>query len=250
MPRGKAVAEWVARFPEESLSTLGHLRCLPEVEATRRGKMVWLRGRGVASPSLRRVPDLEMYDLDAHGLLRHQGKRVPFASLPELNWQPLTSLWELSLPPTIFPAHRPAPCDVMLHPSAEPQDAKAMMVQPGALIQWAETAPQVRLDPLQFAASDDGRVLVLGDILPPVMGTQFWATGQVYVQCGWCWRLFVPTEILCHTLKDDDLVFLQPTEDDRLQPQSIVCDIVPAEGLLSMTREALRLTTSKHGWKT
>ena len=242
------MAEWAARLPEDSISILGHLRCLPDLDAVRNGDTIWLRGHGQPSGALRRVPDLKLYQLDANGVLRRQGERVPFATLPEMKWSALTDFWELELPPTVFSANPPDPCEIRLEASDTVSNPSALVTEPSFLLALADDAPAIRLAAFCFAATNTKKVVLIGDTLPPIPGDRYVCTEMLYVRSGWTWTPHVPTPIIRHGLRADEMVFLSPKIDDPSSEQDVITDVVSGEGLVQASRESIRITAEKLDW--
>jgi hypothetical protein len=61
---------------------------------------------------------------------------------------------------------------------------------------YTRQAPRVRLERLQFAADDRGRVLVRGTPLPPVPGQRHVLHGGVAVPVGFMWEPAISVEAL------------------------------------------------------
>ena len=141
--------------------------------STKRRHHLAARAHGHPSGALRRVPDLKLYQLDANGVLRRQGERVPFATLPEMKWSALTDFWELELPPTVFSANPPDPCEIRLEASDTVSNPSALVTEPSFLLALADDAPAIRLAAFCFAATNTKKVVLIGDTLPPIPGDRY-----------------------------------------------------------------------------
>ena len=100
---------------------------------------------------------------------------------------------------------------------------------------FATAAPAVRLAPLSFAASSDGRVVVRGTPLPAMEGTFYVVTDQIAVPAGWRFEPPVAAAVLAAVLQlgERDLALLN--NDGSY-------DLIPGEGFVQATRAAVRAT--------
>jgi hypothetical protein len=65
---------------------------------------------------------------------------------------------------------------------------------------YAACAPQVRLDRWHFAVGDDGRVVVRGRPVPPLIGRRYVERGGVCVPAGWHWEPAVESDVMSRLL--------------------------------------------------
>lgn len=156
-----------------AVRTLPGLHAAPEPATGR----LWLR-TGPSSeplpPALRQLPAEAVYTLDAAGRLFQPGRLTPTATLPALAWQPVRELLPVELPTAALPAQGAPRYRPRLVPSAQAEPGAALLTSLAEWLRYAETAPEIRLVGLRFAAAADGRVLVLGTPLPPLPGQEYW----------------------------------------------------------------------------
>ena len=105
----------------------------------------------------------------------------------------------------------------------------------GLLSQYAETAPQWRIERWSFAAATDGRVLVRGSPLPPLPGIHWVEMDGICVPAGHAWSPEVEPAVVRQLLKLEygDLALLR--EDGTW-------DRVAADDWVRASRSALRRT--------
>lgn len=65
---------------------------------------------------------------------------------------------------------------------------------------FAQSAPEIRLRQLQFAADGAGNIIVRGRPLPPLPGTQFVLFSNIAVKAGFTWEPAVSAEVLARRL--------------------------------------------------
>jgi hypothetical protein len=100
---------------------------------------------------------------------------------------------------------------------------------------FAVTAAQVRLERLQFAADDQGRVLVRGEPLPPLPGRRFVLHGSVAVPAGLAWHPAVSAEVLARRFGVSVDALVVWNEDGTITR-------LHAEQFVPATRSAARMT--------
>lgn len=226
-------------------AALGAVRHLPGLHAAEAAGRLWLRGLppSVAAlpPAVRALPAAARYGLDAQGRLFEPGRRAPPGRLPALAWQPLRELLPLELPTAALPA-QPAPTYALrLVPSRRAEAGAALLTTLAEWRAYAETAPEIRLAGLRFAACADGRVLVLGAPLPPLPGQEHWQPQA---------RLLLPAGF------DFEAPLLAPLLAARLNPAADAWllfapdggwEQVPDAHLVPASRSAVRLTVQEFG---
>jgi hypothetical protein len=105
---------------------------------------------------------------------------------------------------------------------------------------YAVAAPQIRLNCLSFAASDDSQALVRGEPLPPLPGTRFVEVSGVAVPLGWTWWPAVDAEVVRQALgfAEYDLALFTSAGE---------CELIVADDFVRATRSAVRLTAKELG---
>lgn len=221
-------------------AALAAVRAVPGLQAAAGAGGLWLRGLPAAELlplPLRALPAAGRYRLDAEGRLFAEGQATPARLLPPLSWQPATALLPLELPTAALPG-QPAPrYHPRLVPSGRAEAGVGLLTTLPAWLAYAETAPAVRLQPLRFAAADDGRVLVLGTPLPPLPGQELWRSAGLLLPAGYDFEAPLLAPLLARQLNPaglDALLFGADGEWERIE----------AAHLLPATRGAVRLTAA------
>jgi hypothetical protein len=173
-----ATSAWAARLPRDAAGAVAALRLRTDVLVAEAGDQVWLRGDMLSAElelELRTIPGAERFDLAGNGSLTPRGSRVPTASLPELAWHKPQEFFRVTAQPAALAGELPtrATLRVIRDTAARERDASVLVTSLQAWVQYASTAPLVRLRPLRFAASADGRVLIRGTPLPPLAGRRY-----------------------------------------------------------------------------
>ena len=174
-----ASTAWAARLPRESAGTAAALRLRTDLLVADAADHLWLRGQTLAPElelELRKLSGAERFDLSDGGALTPRGSRVPTMSLPaELNWQKPDEYFRLTPQPAALAGEVSArvTLSVVRDPDLREREANVLVASLRAWVQYASNAPIVRLRPLRFAASADGRVLLRGTPLPPLAGRRY-----------------------------------------------------------------------------
>ena len=183
--------------------------------------------------------------LERQGKLFRKGAKVASGSLPaKLDWQPITSVLDLKLPTAALSARAAGvPRKVLrLVRSTKEVPAAAVIVDFVELGAWVNSAPQVRLDCLQFSclvernASGQRNALVMGVPLPPLPSQHLWRRDRVLIPMGWDWD----PPLDANTLQD---AFELPAESYLVWLENSWA-FLPIASLVDLRRTSLRAVMS------
>jgi hypothetical protein len=238
LPAPQPVVEaWVLRLPRANADALAPLRLHAGLELGEDGDALWLRGKRADDAlrlALRGLPALERFDWLPDQRLRPAGDWLAARTMPDLRWTPLAEWLRPALPSARFPADAPPPVLLELVASTRERAANALLLPLDRWLEWALTAPELRLAQLRFAASADGRCLVLGAPLPPLPGRACVEDHGIVVPAGLAWRPAVPASLVRKVVgaPDDALVWWDETG----------ARVLGAELFVSASRAAVRAT--------
>lgn len=180
----------VLKLNRQDTGSLADLRTQPSLFIAEADEAVWLKAEQAGKdirPRLNALPAVRTYVLQEERLFP-VGAAVPEAELPRsLTWTPLQTWLQPEAPSSLLPPlELPAgQLPFRLVRSQEEQTASALLVEAEHWLQYAEAAPQVRLERLRFALSDERQVLVTGDPLPSLPGKLFWQMERLLLPAGW-----------------------------------------------------------------
>lgn len=178
---------WAAEIPRAQVRYVGLLRECADLEAGRTETAFWVRGpdsEGALS-QLRLIPHARLFHLQDNNELRPWGRYLVDGVLPPIEFRPIGSVVEPVMPTAGYPTARLKRVDVSLIRSQTEQSATLLITSQSEWASYAVSAPKIRLRRWTFAVSDDGRVLVRGNPLPPLDGEQYWETEGVAIRVGW-----------------------------------------------------------------
>ncbi|NBC06235.1 MAG: hypothetical protein GVY26_03475 [Bacteroidetes bacterium] len=206
----------VLKLSPQDTGPLADIRTQHKLFVAETDEAVWLKakeaGKDIRS-SLNALPAVRTYVLQGR-LLFPVGATVPEAHLPQsLQWKPLQVWLRVEAPRSVLPPLE-LPADKLpfrLVRSQEEKTASALLIEADRWLQYAETAPAVRLSKLRFALSEERQVLVTGTPLPAVPGRLFWQMERLLLPAGWTleYPLLAPLLSRRMTKKPDDLVLIQ-----------------------------------------
>lgn len=206
-------ARWAVRLDGDDRALASRLRLEREIEVCAVDESLWLRGPLANEPLERKVrllPGGERYAVLDDGQLIPSGGCVPTAYLPRDGWRPIHEWLKPALPVAALASReRPAVRLELVRDAAE-REPTMLLTSLSAWVEYASTAPQVRLDRWSFAAAADGRILIRGQPLPPLPGTRYVELAGVAVPAGWHWWPAVDPESLRGLLRlsDQDMALL------------------------------------------
>ena len=228
-------------FSEKNAAALGTVRTLPGAKAARHEGHIWLRlveEKNELPLTAKQLPAVHTYAVRADGLLFLPGQSTPVGTLPQLTWQPLPVFLPIELPPSALPAEvKEQVPGFRVVPSERAERSIALLTDWPTWAQWADGAPEARLHRLRFAVSSNRQVLVIGDMLPPIPGQEYWNRDLLLLPAGYDLEFPVLAVLAKQRLApDNDAVIL-------LDPSG-TWEKVPAGQFVAALRSAVRRT----GW--
>lgn len=116
-----------------------------------------------------------------------EGSLLPVRDIPAKEGWPMANALPLGLPwfnRNFFGLHDSPRIEIKLVPAKEERPAAALIVGLQALSSWIETAPAVRLQPLQWAVIDEEKAFIFGQPLLPLPGEAFWQKSDHLLPLG------------------------------------------------------------------
>lgn len=226
-------------FSEKNANALGAIRALPKAKVARHEGRVWLSlvlKKNEIPLIVKQLPAEQTYTLSADNLLFPPGGSTPVGSLPRLMWQPLTDFLPIELPPSALPAEvKEKVPSFRIVPSKRAERSIGLLTDWHTWEQWADSAPEARLHRLRFAVSSRQQVLIVGDMLPPLPGQEYWNRDILLLPAGYDLQ-FHALAVLAkqHLVPDNDAVILLDTEGQW--------ERVPASQFMPALRSAVRRT--------
>lgn len=181
---------WAVALPSGLFEAAGALRLESGIEVHQAADRFWLRGprRDAAlEMRLRALPDAQRFDVLSEGQIRPWNSLLPAGRLPEGPWTAIGSWFPVELPVARLAGSGPRRIPATLVPSSRFEPPNLLIVRAAEWARYATIAPKLRLDRLLFAASRDGRALIIGEPLPPLSGMRYRETARVAIPCGWAW---------------------------------------------------------------
>jgi hypothetical protein len=234
----QANAAWAICMAREDSASLGSLRLISGIELGEDGTNLWLRGRqrdDRLESLLAGLPARERYDWLGPNRLRQSDRRIPSARLPDVHWQPLGDWLQVQVPAAALPGKAPAPISLRLVRSTQEQDPVLLLTTLDELRQFAALAARVRLDCLQFAATEEGLALVLGRPLPPLPGRRFVLNCGVAIPAGFSWEPAINAEVVSRSFGASGKSIVLWTEEGIIARLN-------SEQFVPATRGAIRAT--------
>lgn len=198
---------WVICLAPADAASLAPLRLTRGIEVAEKAPFIWLRGNHTdehIEPLLRALPAVARYELLPNNRLRRLELRIPSETLPALPWQPLSAWLRVQMPPAPRSADSEdaLPQTVALHivRSNEERTPELLVTDLREWQAFAQSAPEIRLRQLRFAADGTGNVVVRGRPLPPLPGTQFVLFSNIAIKAGFTWEPAVSAEVLARRL--------------------------------------------------
>jgi hypothetical protein len=191
---------WALRLATHDAASLAAIRLRPGVEVAQGPDSLWVRGQGTEDAAfnrtLRSLPATERYEWLPNDRLRSIESRIPSASLPPLQWQPLPRWFRLEFPSCGLPTEAPRPTSLRLIRSTTEQASNVLLTTFRAWAGFALETAEIRLKQLRFAVSENAEALVWGVPLPAIPGRRFVEQNGIAVPTGFTWRPAVSAPVI------------------------------------------------------
>jgi len=230
--------EFIIILAQKDIDALGYIRCRPQAQAAVQEGRIWLRGifaKEQPEVKIRQLPAQRTYRLGDGNLLFLPGGLTPVGELPKLPWQPLTEFLPVELPVSALPAVVQRRVSLRVIPSGRVEQGAALLAEWPVWATYADTAPAGRLRRLRFAASAQGKALILGDVLPPVPGREYWMRDGILLPGGFDFEFPVVSELVQKKYNPDNDAVLLFDENGSM-------DKISQSHFVAATRSAVRRT--------
>ncbi len=232
------MSAWAIQLRSADPNPLAILWRVAGIEALSQADHIWLRGTSTDDTTTRLLqclPCVARYEILTDGALRQLGHRVPLGYLPEGQWRSLDQFLNVTLPVACLAARQHARVPVKLVRSNKVCEPNVLVTDLKSWVDYARTAPQVRLRNCQFAVAADGRVLVYGTPLPPLAGVRAVAQAGLVVPCGWTWSPAIDAKLMAQAwgVEEGDLWLLWP---------GMPVEEIRSDQLVAATRSAVQQT--------
>jgi hypothetical protein len=202
---------WAISIAREDAPALARLRLRQGLEIGETEKQLWLRGKAVdehLDRALMRLPATARYEWLSDDRLRRLESRISSATMPALDWAPLSEWIRTEVGAAALPARIPGGVRLEIVRSFDERPAELLLTQFSQWHRFVLEAPEVRLRPLSFAMNADGQVLVGGTPSPPLPGQPFvlWrspsdsGSGGIALPAGFKWCPEVSVEVVLRRL--------------------------------------------------
>lgn len=235
-----STASWAIELSAADAESAQWLRLIPGIEArySRDASSLWLRGTKMdphTAEQVRRLPARGRYFLLEDGRAVPDGKRVPVRTLRGSGWVPLRHLIPLQPPPARKAGNTGASVPLRIVPSHRQIPANMLSVPFTRWLDYALSAPAIRLSPLRFAVSGDARTIIHGLPLPPLLGDCYALAHGIATPAGHALDPPLHPELLArhYQLKEGDVLLFH---------RDSTCELLDAAGFTQASRSAARET--------
>lgn len=234
-------ASWAVRLKVESIQAALPLRLDRSVEYCQHNGHFFLRGQGdreKIEALVRQIPDAIRYRVMDDEQIVRVGCLIPEGTLPKGPWERLSALFELQPGIAALPGKIMRPVSIRIVRIDIEQAAGALLTTADQWAKCASDAPQARLNVLRFAAAKDGRLLVVGQPLPPIHGDYLMEQEGLLVPCGYGWEPSLEARIIRGVLglAAGDMALL--LADGNFE-------VIRADSLVRASRSAARLSLAR-----
>jgi len=222
--------------------SLGILRDEPCLLVAANDEWIWLLDKEATLAKDMRIlslPVVHSWRADEADRLFAPDQATPSAVLPPLQWVSLQQFIVPSAPVSAMPGEWPDPIRVTLVPAEMNRAAAALMTRLSLFQQYAGAAPAFRLEATRFAVNEKDDVFIKGSLLPPLPGTEYWRTGNLFLPAGWQFANDVLETVVEKKLLQQASDLLVFSADGSWQ-------VIPDNKFVTGSRSAIRLSGMKN----
>jgi hypothetical protein len=220
---------------------LGSIRHWDNLKVGFDDKSIWVKdftNEQLYSSELQQIPFKEIYEVKDN-LLFVKGSLLPTKKMRSgLLWSPI-----LRALPVILPSlnHNYFGIDdkvtISIQPSQQEKEAYALLTDYATAKQYIESAPSVRLLPLQWTIIDD-KILLIGQPLLPIKGQTYWKSNHFLLPSGYDFEFSMLSETIQQKMNSSQNNYILWDEDGRHI-------IIARSDIQSLSISSFRLTFSK-----
>jgi len=234
--------EKVLVLEEKYREALGAVRNITALKAAADGELIWLRGittHNATHALISSLPVVQSYTLNQNELLFPHGSKTPTKKLPIFEWIPIKQFMPVTMPVSAMPGSAPPKTTITLNRTELIKETHALLVNLSDWKIYAESAPETRLRPLQFAVSAKNEALIYGQPLPNIPGMAYWLNGQMLLPAGFDFNPPVLAALISAQLKEDKPAFMLFDANGTWQH-------IPLAAFQPAKRSAIHLTGTNH----
>lgn len=223
---------------ETHKSDLAHIRHWNNLKVAFEENRIWVKGITevqVQSPEIKTIPYKSLFYEQA-GKLHLLHHLLPHSNIPALLWTPIDRALPVQLPRFnhhYFGIHEKAP--VHLVPSETEEPVCAVVVSLKDLAPYIETAPAIRLQPLQWVVINNQTAFITGTPLLPLNGTTYWKRGHFLLPAGYDFNVPLLTNALNQKLNPENKYWIAWETDNT-------CFQINKEDLQPLSLGSFRIT--------
>jgi len=227
--------EQILILQNKDKAALGAVRCIAGLQAATQGDQIWVRGIDVSTKDLRiqQLPAIETCRLEKGDLLFPNEKITPIGKLPELEWESLETFITVEPPVSAMPGEVQDSLPIRLVISEKEKNVEALLIDLSVWKKYARTAPQVRLENIQFAVSENEEVLICGTPMIPLPGKTFWLRDRILLPSGYDLEMPVFAKMIQRRLDREGMSFILFRENGTWEK-------IPFQHLVKGQRSAIR----------
>ncbi len=183
----------------------------------------------IESVEVKSLPYKSIY-YEKEGKLYSYGSLLPQRNLPAL----LSSPIEFALPITLGKLNHnyfgvDEEFSISIVPDPDPKMAGVMILPLNALLNYAETAPEIRLKNLEWAVLNNKNAIVFGTPLLPLNGKAFWVSKNMILPVGYNFDLEILVDVIDQKINSNCVDWIVWSSDstyfrvpkDKIRPLSL-----------------------------
>lgn len=232
----------ILKIDIKDADALAAVRCIDGLQAAVQDQYIWLSGISSLAEMdsrLKQLPVKSTFIVDEQDHLFLPGGLTPVDKLKSLQWLPLNEFIKVDMPVAALPGKTSGQVAIRLIVSDQEKAGEAIITTLNIWKVYAETAPAVRLQAIQFAVSESGAVLIIGSPLPPLPGKEYWMDEGILLPCGYEFEIPLAATFVKNRMnKNNDTVIVFDTAGNWLQ--------IDKAFFVQGKRSAVRLTNLHH----
>ena len=225
----------------DQLNNIYSIRLIPnlKIAKVKESNLFWFRGISVEEAF---NADVQLVNIKTIWQLNNEllfpiGKQTPETELPELEWESIIDYLKVEPPTSAMKSAEPQLIQLSLSGHDSDETINGLQTDLQHWLEFANTCPKHRLSNLRYACSEQQKVLILGQPLPPLPGSTFWRAGKMLIPSGY---RFEPTIGLMEVEN-----MLKLNQEIAVFNANMSYEVIPLAAFEGASRSSIRRTTNQ-----
>lgn len=230
--------ELVFVLSKKDLNFLETIRAYNNIKIAEDNDLLWVRYFSEIEEldkKIKKLPIKNRYKLDKKDNIFPIEKITPIGNIKNLQWFPINEYINIEIPNSLMSGIINQKYETKIIKSNFYQESSALITDFSTFINYIEIASEIRFKHLIFSLSNDNRVIIIGNPLPPIKGNEYWLKNNILIPCGYNFEIPIISSIISKKENLENNAFLLVNINN-------VYEKIQKENFVPVTRSSVRLS--------